>query len=62
MENLVVLTLSILVTNPDLKILAWNVMRNMMEIDADRIVHEILEILMIGNDDKKGENDEKRIS
>jgi len=43
------MALTIMVTKEGLTPMAWNIVRNLISIDPDRMVYEILEILMIGN-------------
>lgn len=38
-----------MVAKPELTDFAWQIIRNMIFMDPDRIVYEILEILLIGN-------------
>jgi hypothetical protein len=38
-----------MVTKDGLTLIAWQIVRGLITIDPDRIVYEILEILMIGN-------------
>ena len=49
LKNLALLALTIMVTKDGLTVIAWNMIRNLISMDPDRIVYEILEILMIGN-------------
>jgi len=47
-----------MITNPRLTMIAWTIVRNLIFMDPDRVVHEILEILMLGT---KGETPEKSV-
>lgn len=49
LKNLALLALNIMVTKDGLTDIAWPIIRNLIFMDPDRIVYEILEILMIGN-------------
>jgi hypothetical protein len=49
LKNLALLAMAIMVTKDGLTMIAWNIIRNLISMDPDRIVYEILEILMIGN-------------
>jgi hypothetical protein len=48
LKNLSLLALMIMISNPRLTMIAWTIVRNLIFMDPDRVVHEILEILTLG--------------
>ena len=55
LKNLSLLALTIMITNPRLTMIAWTIVRNLIFMDPDRVVHEILEILMLGTKNEGGD-------
>ena len=53
LKNLALLALTIMVTKDELTMIAWPIIRKLIQIDSDRMVYEILEILMIGTESSR---------
>jgi hypothetical protein len=53
LKNLSLLALTIMISNPRMTMIAWTIVRNLIFMDPDRVVHEILEILTLGTKNEK---------